>query len=273
MRSLAVAALAGVSLGAVACQTAGGGSASVTPTSAHIVAAINDPARPQDADAAPGCTDAAKPCNGKALDQYRKPADMLAFGEVSPGEKVGELIPGAGYMTRLISKAVGPTGKVYVFASAPVAREGQPPPPAPVAAITADKANYANVSVILTDFTTIPSPEPLDLVWTSQNYHDMHNPGRNLDINAANKAVYNALKPGGVYIVLDHQSAKGVDFNAQLHRIDKEKVKAEVIAAGFQYVGESTVLANPNDDGTKVVFDPSVRRNTNQFILKFKRPA
>jgi predicted methyltransferase len=273
MRSLAVAAIAAAALGA--CQSTGGagGAASVTPTSAHIVAAIADPARPQDADATPGCTDAAKPCNGKALDQYRKPAEMLAFGEVSPGEKVGELIPGAGYMTRLLSKAVGPSGKVYVFASAPVAREGQPPPAAPVAPITADKANYANVSVIITDFTTIPSPEPLDLVWTSQNYHDMHNPGRNLDINAANKAVYNALKPGGVYIVLDHQSAKGVDFNAQLHRIDKEKVKAEVIAAGFQYVGESTALVNAADDGTKAIFDPAVRRQTNQFILKFKRPA
>jgi predicted methyltransferase len=270
MRSLAIAAISATALGA--CQTMGGGS-SVTPTSAHIVAAINDPARPQDVDAAPGCTDAAKPCNGKALDQYRKPAEMLAFGEVSPGEKIGELIPGAGYMTRLLSKAVGPSGKVYVFASAPVARPNQPPPAAPIAAITADTTNYSNVSVIITDFTTIPAPEKLDLVWTSQNYHDMHNPGRNLDIVGANKAVFNALKPGGVYIVLDHQSAKGVDFSADLHRIDKEKVKAEVLQAGFQYVGESTVLANPNDDGTKVVFDPSVRRNTNQFILKFKRPS
>ena len=271
MRSLAIAAIATTALGA--CQTMGGGSASVTPTSAHIVAAINDPARPQDVDAAPGCTDAAKPCNGKALDQYRKPADMLAFADVHPGEKIGELIPGAGYMTRLLSKAVGPTGKVYVFASAPVARPNQPPPAAPIAAITADTSNYANVSVVITDFTKIPAPEPLDLVWTSQNYHDMHNPGRNLDITAANKAIFNALKPGGYYVVLDHQSAKGVDFSADLHRIDKEKVKAEVLAAGFQYVGESTVLANPNDDGTKVVFDPSVRRNTNQFILKFKRPS
>jgi predicted methyltransferase len=270
MRSLAITAIATSALGAASCQTTG--AASVTPTSAHIVAAINDPARPQDTDAAPGCTDQAKPCTGKALDQYRKPAEMLAFGEVAPGEKVGELIPGGGYMTRLLSKSVGPTGKVYVLATAPVAREGQPPPPAPVAAITADKANYANVSVITTDFKTIPAPEPLDLVWTSQNYHDMHNPGRNLDIVGANKAVFAALKPGGVYIVLDHQSAKGVDFDANLHRIDKEKVKAEVLQAGFQFVGESTVLANPNDDGKKVVFDPSVRRNTNQFILKFKRP-
>jgi predicted methyltransferase len=272
MGSLALVAV----LAAAGCQAAGGGgstAASVTPTSAHIVAAVADPARPQDADATPGCLDQAKPCAGVKLDPFRKPADMLAFSGVQPGAKVGELIPGQGYMTRLFSKAVGPAGKVYVFASAPVAREGQPPPPPPINAIQTDKTNYANVSVITTDFTTIPSPEPLDLVWTSQNYHDMHNPGRNLDINAANKAVFNALKPGGTYVVLDHQSAAGVDFSAQLHRIDKAKVKAEVLAAGFEFVGESTVLANPADDGTKGIFDPSVRRQTNQFILKFRRPA
>jgi predicted methyltransferase len=85
--------------------------------------------------------------------------------------------------------------------------------------------------------------------------------------------VFNALKPGGVYIVLDHQSAKGSDFNAQLHRIDEAKVKAEVIAAGFEFVGASTVLRNAADDGTKTVFDPSVRGKTDQFILKFKKPS
>ena len=198
---------------------------------------------------------------------------MIAFGEVHTGEKVGELIPGGGYMTRILSKAVGPTGKVYVFASQPVQREGQPPPAAPVAAIVADTANYGNVQVVISNFATIANPEPLDLVWTSQNYHDMHNPGRNLDINAANKAVYGALKPGGIYIVLDHQSAKGVDFDATLHRIDMKKVKDEVLAAGFEFVAESMVLDNPNDDGTKGVFDPSVRGKTDQFILKFRKPG
>lgn len=253
MSTLALAAL----LGAAACQT----TASVpapTASSAHIVAAVADPARP---------------AADKERDANRKPAEMIAFGEVLSGDKVGELIPGAGYMTRILSKAVGPTGKVYVFASQPMQREGQPPPAAPVAAITADTANYGNVQVIITDFTKIPAPEPLDLVWTSQNYHDMHNPGRNLDINAANKAVFGALKPGGLYVVLDHQSAKGVDFDAQLHRIDMAKVKSEVLAAGFEFVGESQVLDNPADDGTKGVFDASIRGKTDQFILKFRKPA
>lgn len=252
MRSMALAAL----LGAAACQTMA--APAPTASSAHIVAAIADPARP--------AADSERDVN-------RKPAEMVAFGEVAPGDKIGELIPGGGYMTRILSKAVGPTGKVYVFAGAPVQREGQPPPAAPVAAITADTANYGNVQVILTDFTKIPAPEPLDLVWTSQNYHDMHNPGRNLDINAANKAIYGALKPGGLYVVLDHQSAKGVDFDAQKHRIDMAKVKAEVLAAGFEFVAESQMLDNPADDGSKGVFDPSVRGKTDQFILKFRKPG
>jgi predicted methyltransferase len=252
MRSLAVAAL----LATAACQTMG--EAPVTASTENIVAAVADAARPQ-AD--------------KDRDANRKPAEMVAFGEVRPGDKVGELIPGGGYMTRILSKAVGPTGKVYVFASQPVAREGQPPPAAPVAAITADTANYGNVQVVISNFATIANPEPLDLVWTSQNYHDMHNPGRNLDINAANKAILNALKPGGLYIVLDHQSAKGTEFSADLHRIDEAKVKAEVLAAGFEFVGASTVLRNPADDGAKTIFDPSIRGKTDQFILKFKKPG
>lgn len=258
MRLLASVAAGAIALALAACQSAPMASP-VTPTSANIVAAIADPARPKDD-------------TGVGLDQYRKPAEMLAFGEVHTGEKIGELIPGAGYMTRLLSKAVGPTGKVYVFSAPPAAREGQPPPPAPVAAITADKTNYPNVSVILTDFTKIPAPEPLDLVWTSQNYHDMHNPGRNLDINAANKAILAALKPGGLYVVLDHNAGPGVAFDAQKHRIDPNLVKKEVLAAGFEFVGESKMLENKADPHDKGVFDPSIRHKTDQFIFKFRRP-
>jgi len=257
-------------LATAACQggPATSQSASVSPTSANIVAAIADPARPDDASADPACLSQQAPCVGRKLDADRKPAEMLAFAGARPGMKIGELIPGAGYMTRLFSKAIGPTGKVYLFngpAAAGRALGFQP--------ILDDKTNYPNVSFIQTDFTTIPTPEPLDLVWTSQNYHDMHNPGRNLDINAANKAVLNALKPGGIYIVLDHATAPGVAFNAQLHRIDPEMVKKEVLAAGFEFVGESTVLRNPNDPHDKAVFDASIRHKTDQFMFKFKKPG
>jgi predicted methyltransferase len=247
MRKTLMSTLGLAAFVAAACQAMPATEPVPTASSAHIVAAV---------------ADAARPAVDTARDADRKPAEMIVFGEVSPGDKVGELIPGGGYMTRILSKAVGATDKVYVFAGAPVQREGQPPPAAPIAAITADAANYGNVQVILTNFATIPAP-----------YHDMHNPGRNLDINAANKAILGALKPGGLYVVLDHQSAKGVDFDAQKHRIDMAKVKAEVLAAGFEFVAESQLLDNPADDGSKGVFDPAIRGKTDQFILKFRKPA
>lgn len=252
MRPLALALLLGVS--ACAMEPATAPPAKITASSPHIAAAVADAARPT--------TDTERDVN-------RKPGEMLAFGEVQPGDKIGELIPSAGYITRVLSKAVGPAGHVYLF-SGPPRQAGQLQP---FQTILDDKANYANTSFILTDFKTLVAPEPLDLVWTSQNYHDLHNPGRNIDINVANKAVFNALKPGGLYIVLDHQSAKGTDFSADLHRIDMARVKAEVIAAGFEFVEESFVLDNPADDGTKMVFDASIRGKTDQFILKFRRPA
>lgn len=249
MRSLAFALL----LGVAACASTGGGSAPVSASAPYIVAAVGD---------------AARPAADKDLDDERKPADMMAFAGVKPGMKVGELIPGGGFMTRVFSKSIGPSGKLYAFAGAPAA--GRPPV---LEAIVNDKANYANVQVVTTDFVTVTSPEPLDLVWTSQNYHDLHNPGRNIDLVAANKQIYNALKPGGVYVVLDHSAKPGTGVDAQLHRIEPEMVKKEVLAAGFEFVGESDVLRNPADPRDKGVFDASIRRKTDQFILKFKKPG
>lgn len=263
MGTMAVAAFI-----AAACQTMG--APQVTASSPNIVAAVSDKARPNDAAFDASCIGQANPCAGVKLDPFRKPAEMLAFGEVRPGMKIGELIPGGGYMTRLFSKAVGKEGKVYLF-NGPAANGralGFQP-------ILDDTKNYANVSFVQTDFATLASPEPLDLIWTSQNYHDMHNPGRNLDIGAANKAIFNALKPGGIYVVLDHVAAADTPggVNAQFHRIVPELVKKEVLAAGFEFVGESPVLRNPNDPHDKGVFDDSIRHRTDQFMMKFKRPG
>lgn len=267
MHKRLLGSLAFAALIAAGCQTMAD-SASVTASSPNIVAAVADPARPQDANFDASCIGRENACAGVKLDPFRKPAEMLAFGEVKPGMKVGELIPGGGYMTRLFSKAVGASGKVYLF-NGPAAN-GRPLGFQP---ILDDKTDYPNVSFVETDFAKLASPEPLDLVWTSQNYHDMHNPGRNLDIMAANKAIYNALKPGGIYVVLDHATAPGMPFNAQLHRIDPAMVKSEVLAAGFEFVGESDALRNPNDPHDKAVFDDSIRHKTDQFMMKFRRPG
>ncbi len=214
---------------------------------AHITAAVAAPDRPE-AD--------------RARDANRKPAEMLAFADVKPGQSIAELIPGQGYFTRIFSTAVGPSGKVYGVTFG----DG-----APVKAIAATPG-HANVSFVPFADSAFTVPAPVDLVWTSQNYHDVYNRSPE---NAAklDAAVLAALKPGGIYIVLDHKAVPGVGDHSALHRIDPAAVKAQVVKAGFEYVGESNVLANPADPHNVGVRDPAVAGKTDQFILKFRKPA
>ncbi|HMB43172.1 MAG TPA: methyltransferase, partial [Luteimonas sp.] len=118
-------------------------------------------------------------------------------------------------------------------------------------------------------------PEPLDVVFTSQNYHDY--PDKFMgptDPMVLNRAVFQALKPGGVFIIVDHaaQAGAGLRDTETLHRIDPETVKAQVTAAGFRFDGSSNVLRNPADTHTVKVFDPSIRRHTDQFVFRFRKP-
>jgi len=222
---------------------------------AYVAAAVADTGRPK-AD-----TD---------RDVGRKPAQMLVFAGIKPGTRMAEILPGGGYFTRIFSKAVGPKGHVFAIVPPPTTEGAQTPA---VQAIAADAA-YANVSVNPQPFTTLDLPEKVDLVWTSQNYHDLHLKRFNLDVGAVNKAVFAALKPGGYYIVLDHAAAAGspVDVADTLHRIDPAIVRREVEAAGFKYVGEDSALRSTTDDHSKSVFDPAIRGHTDQFIYKFRKP-
>jgi predicted methyltransferase len=119
-------------------------------------------------------------------------------------------------------------------------------------------------------------PRKLDVFWIAQNYHDLHDKFLGpVDVPAFNRQVFEALKPGGLYVVLDHTAAKGApaEVTETLHRIEPETVKREIEAAGFQLVGESRILANPADSREKEVFDPAIRGRTDQFILKFRKPG
>jgi predicted methyltransferase len=232
------------------------GMASAAP-SAAVQAAVADKGRPE-ADT--------------KRDADRKPAEMLEFAGVKPGDKVADFIPGGGYFTRIFAKAVGAKGKVYAVTNAPPPNAAQPPA---IQAIAADP-QYGNISVV-----TIPTgggfklPEPVDVFWTSQNYHDLYLTRLNLDVPAVNMAIYDSVKPGGVFIVLDHVAAAGADVVATantLHRIDPAAVRKSVEAAGFKFESESKALANPADDHTKGVFDASLRGRTDQFIYKFRKP-
>jgi predicted methyltransferase len=131
------------------------------------------------------------------------------------------------------------------------------------------------VAILVQPIASLQLPKNVDMVWTSQNYHDLHDPFMGSpDMARINKAIFNALKPGGIYIVLDHAAAAGTGTSKtnDLHRIDPAVVKAEVTAAGFQFVGESDVLANPADDHTLAIFNPAIKGKTDKFIYKFRKP-
>jgi predicted methyltransferase len=214
--------------------------------------------------------DSARPDSDRERDAQRKPAETLAFAGVKPGDQVLEIAPGKGYYTRLLSAIVGPKGKVTVYLIGPLPKPGTPPPP--VQAIAADP-HYSNVTLIMQRLTEAKPSAAFELVWTTQNYHDLHNVP-DLSMLAVNNAIFNALKPGGVYFVLDHaaEAGSGARDTNTFHRIDEESVKNEVTSVGFKLAGESNVLRNPADPHTGKVFEGPIQGHTDQFLLKFKKP-
>lgn len=241
-------------LAAAAAVLLSAGMAQAAPSPA-IVAAVADKGRPE-ADT--------------KRDADRKPAEMLEFAGVKPGSKVADFIPGGGYFTRIFAKAVGPAGKVYAVTNPAPATATTPPA---ILGIAADP-QYGNIAVVQTGIAAFTLPEQVDVFWTAQNYHDLFARARNIDISKVDKLIYDSIKPGGVFIVLDHAAAPGtpIDPDDKLHRIDPAHVKKQLESSGFKFEGESKVLRNPADDHTKTVFDPSIRGKTDQFIYKFRKP-
>jgi predicted methyltransferase len=250
MKSRLLAATAVVSLAMGVCAVA------AAPTiPANIAAAVANPNRP---------------AADTARDAARKPGEVLAFAEVQPGETVLELIPGGGYFTRLLSGAVGPSGHVTEL----VPLRGGQDMSAASNGVAADP-HFANVSEAPFTPDAIPKVGPVDLVWTSQNYHDLHLTVLKLDVVGLDRQIFAALKPGGVFFIEDHAAKAGTGATAPdaLHRIDEDFVKQEVESVGFKLVGESDALRNPADDRTLKVFDPAIRGHTDQFLLKFRKPG
>jgi predicted methyltransferase len=229
----------------------------VSADAAHIVAAI---------------ADARRPGEDKERDANRHPAETLAFAGIEPGDKVADLLPGAGYFTRLFAAAVGEAGRVYpTIRPDGVAGEWELP-------IVAVAGQYPNATMARVPYDALVYPEPLDVVFTAQNYHDMALTEYNLGDRARmNATAFAALKPGGLYIVIDHSGPAGLalETNAQTatHRIDQALVRREVEAAGFVFDGESDALRNAADERTINVFDPAIRGRTDQFMMRFRKPA
>ena len=217
----------------------------------YVAAAVADPGRAEDA----------------KIDVRRHGAELVTFAGVKPGDTVLELVPGGGYFTRIFSKVVGDTGHIYAVVPTPMEKYSDKTKALP--------DTYKNVEVLLQPAAELTTPKPVDIAFTSQNYHDY--PDKFMgptDPAALNKAVFAALKPGGTYIVIDHvaEAGSGTRDTDTLHRIDPAFVKKQVMDAGFEYVGESTVLRNPADDHKLKVFDDAIRGHTDQFAYKFRKP-
>ncbi len=218
--------------------------------------------------------DKARPAADTARDADRKPVEMLAFAKIKEGQTVVDIMPGGGYFTRLFSAAVGPKGHVYSFVPSEIS-ERNPKAMEGLQAL-AKEPGRGNVQPITHPFLA-KAPATvngtIDMIWTSQNYHDFkNNPA--YDMVEFNKGMFDRLKKGGYYIVLDHSAPVGSGFTTTktLHRVDGAAVRKEVEAAGFKFDGESKVLANAADKRDVQVHDPALRGKTDQFVYRFRKP-
>lgn len=245
--SLTVAATAFAALALSACvSNAPNDLANIVP-SERLMAAVYSPARPAE---------------DVARDEARLPLETLTFAGVREGMTIAEMAPGGGYYTRLLSQAVGPQGKVYALVSARTAAR-----PDGLDAINAIAEQYGNVEVVVVEgYGDLSLPQKVDLVWTTENYHDFMNG----DVAAVNRWAYNALLPGGLFFVEDHDApGMGTSATSTLHRVDEAAVRDLVTGAGFTLDAASDHLRNPADPHTQ---NPREFAGTSdKFALRFRR--
>ena len=216
-----------------------------------------------------------RPAEARALDESRKPAAVFQWLGIRPGMDVADLVSGTGYWAEMMAHIVGPKGSVTAYEPEQFYNDEKGK-----ALWTALEQRTPNVHMVRYPFEAFAPPAKSldaaiinlnfhDLYWTSEKYHIPKT-----DPRAYVRALYAALRPGGVVGVIDHVGPSG-DTRAivdKLHRIDPAVVKADFESAGFKLVSTSDLLANPADDHTKLVFDPAIRGKTDRFMFKFQKP-
>jgi predicted methyltransferase len=217
-----------------------------------------------------GLAQAPKPPADALTDPALKGPEVIAFIGAKPGDHVADIV--SGRFARALTQAVGPKGKVYAVMPAEVVKAH----PEVVPLLQSSAAASGGVMEVSTPPVNAMglAPKSLDAVFIRQNYHDLYDKFMGpADVAGFNRQVFEALKSGGVYVILDH-NAPGAPMSVteSLHRIDVAQVKKDAEAAGFKLDGESALLANPADDHSKMVFDPAIRGKTDQFLLRFKKP-
>jgi predicted methyltransferase len=215
-----------------------------------------------------------RPPEQVARDAQRRPEAVLTFAGVRPGDRVADFMSGGGYFTRLFSHIVGSAGHVYAFLPDEQLKTCSPDEVAGTRAIE-HSGTYPNVSVLTGAVARFRTAEPLDIAWVSLSFHDLYDSFMGpADVPQVARALFEALKPGGELVVIDHvaEAGSGVRDTETLHRIDPEVIIRTVEAAGFRLEARSDLLRNPQDTHQLRVFDPAVRGRTDQVMLKFRKP-
>ena len=233
---------------------------------ALVSALLTVAAAPIPPNIAQAVADPSRPAAQRATDTDRKPAETLTFAGVAPGMVVGEFYPGTGYFSRMLARIVGPAGHVYGLENERWMKPEDAVKLSSVPGITIERATFG----------TVHFPRPLDLAWVTQNYHDLKIAEYgSVDTAVFNRAVYAALKPGGTFLVLDHEAPAGTDLAGitRLHRIERTQVIREVTAAGFRLVASGDFLRRPADDHSMSIFDKRIQGHTDQYALRFVKPV
>jgi predicted methyltransferase len=219
-------------------------------TPAHIRRAVESPERNAEA---------------RARDYHRKPAEIMTMSGIEEGDKIVEIASFGQYFTTMLSAAVGPTGRVDMYDLPYTERFAGP-------ASREFDEKHANAVYHQESYNDVVLPQNVDSVWMVLYYHDLKPQG--VDTAAFNRKIFNALKPGGIYLVIDHKAEDGSGWRdaGTIHRMGVDTIKQEILAAGFELKQESDLLANPADDRTKMVFAPGTRGTTDQAFFIFRKP-
>jgi predicted methyltransferase len=220
-------------------------------TPAHVRRAIGSPDRTDEQ---------------RARDYHRKPAEILTLAGIEEGDQIVEIAAFGQYFTTLLLAAVGPSGHVDMYDLPYTERFAG-------AASREFDAKHANAVYHQESYNEVALPQNVDSVWNVLYYHDLQPQG--VDTAAFNRKIFDALKPGGIYLVIDHKAEDGSGWRdaATIHRMGVDTIKREVLAAGFELALESDLLANAADDRTKMVFAPGTRGTTDQAFFIFRKPS
>lgn len=220
-------------------------------TPAHIARGINAPDRTEEM---------------TVRDAARKPAETLMLAGLQEGSHIAEITALGLYYSTILSAALGPQGQLDMY-DMPYMEEFGAIVQGEAFAASHPNSRYYNVH-----YNDIELAPNLDAVYNILYYHDL----KPLDVDTAtfNAKVFNALKPGGTYFIVDHKAEDGSGWRdaATIHRIGKEVIVQEVTAAGFELVEDSDLLANPDDPRDTMVFAPGTRGTTDQAVLVFRKP-